>query len=294
MGSIAGRPSTARARELGVELRRARERAGYSGVDLARRTGWSTSKVSRMESGTRTASEVDVAIYLTSCGVVRGELERLLELARESYDQYWLRPHGKGLPDELRSLVVQETTADAIASYEPLLIPGLLQTENYMREVFRSAGPVLDDDVEMRVRARTDRQSLLHGHRPPKFVFFVHENALRSIVGGMRVMHDQLLHLVFSGSRPQSVVRVVPRSAGSVGMLGGSFKLLEYSEHAPVAYVENRTTSLFLEDREDLVVYRWMVRRLAELALDGGQSREWLARLASEYDRVEDVRDDHP
>lgn len=82
MGSKAGREPTGRARELGGELRRARERAALHGSDLARVLGWSTSKVSRLESGTRGTSEVDVAVYLASCGVERCELERLLDLAR--------------------------------------------------------------------------------------------------------------------------------------------------------------------------------------------------------------------
>jgi hypothetical protein len=75
MGSVAGHAPTARARESGVEMKSHRKGAGYTGPDLARRIGWSPSKVPRMESGTRNASEVDVAIYLTSCGVRKVKLK---------------------------------------------------------------------------------------------------------------------------------------------------------------------------------------------------------------------------
>lgn len=81
---------------------------------------------------------MDVAVYLVSCGlVVRSELERLVNLAREADSRYWLRPLSPDLPDQLRSLVIQETSARAITCYEPLVVPGLLQTEEYMRELFR-------------------------------------------------------------------------------------------------------------------------------------------------------------
>jgi transcriptional regulator with XRE-family HTH domain len=113
--------STARARELGGELKRVRERAKLSGHSLARLLGWPAPKISRLENGKRGVSEVDVAIYLARCGA---------------------------MPDELRSLIVLETTADTSAAYEPFYIPGLLQIESYVREMLqlggRKPGPALN------------------------------------------------------------------------------------------------------------------------------------------------------
>ncbi|MDV6014405.1 helix-turn-helix transcriptional regulator [Haloechinothrix sp. LS1_15] len=280
--------STARARELGTELRRAREATGLSGVEMARKLGWSHSKVSRMESGQRPGSEVDNAIYLSSCGVPRAELERLLKLARQADDGYWVRPHGHGLPDELRSLVVQETTAAAITSFELARINGLLQTEEYAQEIVRNSAAVPADGVELRVQARMARQALLRRCRPPVLLFYVHEHALRLPVGGAAVMHEQLLQLVFVTSLPHCSVRVVPNSAGAHPGLAGPFRLMEYTDHPPVVYVENEVSSLFLEQPADIATYRRILAHLAELALDEGQSRQRLAELASEYDRAED------
>ncbi|MGH3438351.1 MAG: helix-turn-helix domain-containing protein [Sciscionella sp.] len=207
--------TTARKRELGEQLRNHRERAGLRAADIAYRLGSSASKVSRMESGARGTSEIDVAMYLTVCGVTRTQLDELLDLCHDNGDGYWLRPHGTQLPDELRSLVFQETTAMAISSFELVRIPGLLQTEDYARAMIAHSVAVPTDGIEPRVRARMDRGSLLHRTWPPQSLFLIHEQALRLRVGPWSIMHEQLLHLVFATSRQQCVIRVVPSSAGA-------------------------------------------------------------------------------
>jgi transcriptional regulator with XRE-family HTH domain len=289
---MAERDSTARGRELGAELRRRRKAAGWQVGEVAHKAGWSLAKVSRLENGTRGQSEVDVAIYLTLLGVHREELNELLDLAREPDDGYQVRQHGERLPDELRTLVFHETNADSIHSYEPLIIPGLLQTERYARAAFRWAGLVPVDGIESRVRARMDRQGVLRRRDPPVVCFFIHENALRSSVGGPRVMNEQLLQLVFLTSLPHCLIRVVPADAGPQGGLGGQFRVMRYAAHGPVVYLENQTTSLFLEGHADVDTYRRILARLAEIALDEGQSREFLAHLANEQDRPEEGHDD--
>ncbi|HET9143015.1 helix-turn-helix transcriptional regulator [Actinophytocola sp.] len=283
------RESTARTRELGAELRRVREDARYTGHELAMKLGWSPTKVSRMETGARNTSEVDAAIYAAFCGAAPEKLGHLLDLAAEQDTGYRLHPHGERLPDELRSLIALETTAQAITYYEPMVIPGLLQTEGYARALFHEGGYLSVDDIESRVRIRMERQRLLGLGQAPKIVFFVHENAVRLPMGGARVMHEQLLHLLLTCAAPPCRLRVVPVAAGTSGC--GPFTWFSHQEHNPVIYVEHLTTSLFLEGRKDLVAYRHCLARLSELALNEGQSRELLAELASEFDRQEGDHD---
>ncbi|OZM73544.1 transcriptional regulator [Amycolatopsis antarctica] len=284
MGRNPGWEPTARARELGGELRQARERAELTMRDLSRQLGWSPSKTSRIECGLRGVAEMDVVLYLANCGVVRDELERLLDLAREPDGGHWLRSHGERLPDELRSLVVLESTAHTITAFEHMLVPGMLQTEEYAREVFRLAERFPPDAVERLVRARMARQSLLHRRTPAAFTFYLHENALRSMVGGPEVMHEQVMKLLLACSWPNSTIRVVPRAAGAAGTFEGPFWFIECAEHPPVVYVQNVTASVFLDGAEHLDVYRRIVAKLARVALDAGQSRSWLARLAGRHD----------
>lgn len=109
------------------------------------------------------------------------------------------------------------------------------------------------------------------------------ENALRVPVGGPQVMHEQMLHLLFAGSRPQCSIRVVPAVAGAHGLALGSFHIFGYPEGAPVVHVEHLTTSEFLESSQELRAYRATLKRLADVALDQAQSREFISRLASAY-----------
>lgn len=279
--------SSARSREVGEELRKRRKNAGLTGTELARRLGWSLSKVSRIESGLIGVSEVDAAIYLVACGVLQDELEELLALVRENDTRTWLQERGTRLPDELRTLVYHEATAATIASYESMLVPGLLQTEAYARALFEFGAFIPQDRVALAVQARMDRQSVLRCPNPPQCVFYLHENGLRSIVGGDRIMHDQLLQLVFLTSRPQYEIRVVLADSGPHGAWGAMFMLLGYQQHSPVVFMDGMTTSLFLEKPADITIYREILNRLDRAALDAEQSRQWLARLARHYDKPE-------
>ncbi|HEV2784473.1 MAG TPA: helix-turn-helix transcriptional regulator [Actinophytocola sp.] len=277
---------------MGAELRKRRLAAGLQLSYVARKLGWSPAKLSRMESGGRGQSEVDVAIYLTFCGVHKEELNELLELAREPDDGYLIRPHGQRLPDELRSLVFHETTAVNIHEYDPLLIPGLLQTEAYARALFYWTGLIPQEEVEARVQARMDRQALMRRPDPPVFDFFIHESALRSQVGGEQVMNEQLLQLVFQTSLSHCVIRIVPSTAGPHGAFNGPFRVMRYAEHGPVVYLETFTTSIFLDGRADIETYGRILARISRLALSVGESRDFLAQLASEHDQPEEERDD--
>jgi transcriptional regulator with XRE-family HTH domain len=281
--------STARSRELGEELRRVRELAGLSATHLARKLGWSQSRISRLETGKRGASELDVAVFLAVCQVTGKELERLVGLCKEVYTQTWLQSHGELIPDQLRTLAMHEATATKITSYEPLVIEGLVQTEDYARAVFRCTGLVSRDLAEARVRARIARQNLIHRRPAPAVCFYIGEQALHATAGNARVMNEQLLHLSLVSGRPQCTIRVVPAEAGLRGAaLGGQFRLMEFEDHGPVVFVDRQTSSLFLEDEQDVAAYRAILNRLAEITLNEGQSRELLVRLANDHDVLED------
>lgn len=283
--------TTARSRELGIELRRARERIGYTGGQLARKLGWSNSRISRLEGGTRGASAVDVATFLGFCQVSGPQRDRLMALCREVYSSTWLRPHGGALPDELFTLILHETTASRIISYEPHVIPGLLQTEEYTRALFRWGPFINEDKIEPLVQARLNRQDLRRRQEHGELIYIIPEHVLRSPVGNNQIMNEQLLRMALISGRTRSSIRVVLASAGPIGALGGSFCLMEYADHRPVAYVETHTSSLFLEEPREVQTYRAILGQLARIALDEGQSREFLARLASDYDPPEESSD---
>jgi hypothetical protein len=226
-----------------------------------------------------------VILFLSFCGVygIHGADQRAICREAESKPSHWIRRHKVGLSDTTQSLIYHETTAIASTSYEPNLVPGLLQTEAYTRARTVERWP--DWDPDFAVRVRQERQRILNGPSPASFTFFVHENALRFTVGGRAIMQEQMLALLLLDGLAHVAIRVVPASAGARALLGGSFRLLEYANHQPLVYLDAPACGLFLEDREYVDDYRALLPTIANLALNEGQSREWLAALASEYDR---------
>jgi Domain of unknown function (DUF5753)/Domain of unknown function (DUF397)/Helix-turn-helix domain len=285
---VARTHTIARYRELGAELRKRREAAGLSGAQLAHRVGWSPSKISRVESGERGISDVDLIQYLGYCGIHGESRTRdLIAMCREAGHKlgHWLSPYGQWLEDSLSSLIYHESTADRCTIYDPLVVNGLLQTADYARTWIASEGWRTPEDVERCVDIRLERQRILRVPRPARFTFFVHEQALRLEVGNAAVMHDQMLKIVLLAALDHVTVRVLPLSAGKRSTFRGPFQLFEYAQHRPLVYLDSYSTGLFLEDREYVDPFRTLVPALSEVSLDGGQSRELIATLASEYDR---------
>lgn len=283
--------STARRRELGAELRRFRESCGITGTEMAARLHWHVSTLSRAETGKRPMTPIEVATYLGMCGVAGEQLDELLELATES-DEYRIKPHLGKMPDELRTLIFHESTARTIDSFQPIFIPGYLQTEEYARALIEGFGTVERANIPTWLEIRNARRVVLTKVDPALCTFLVHENAFRMPVGSPKVMRDQLLHLLFADSRAQCAVRVIPTSVGPSGTAPSSFVIFGYREDSPVVYLEHETTSDFLSGNHVLAAYRARLRQLASVALTEVESREWIAWRASEFDQ-EAGKDEH-
>jgi transcriptional regulator with XRE-family HTH domain len=285
--------ATARYRELGAELRKRREIVGLTGDDISRATGWHRSRVTRIEKGQLGISVVDTIHYLAACKIFAAEAKELLELCTEAERQvgYWLSPHGEWLEDTLGSLIFHESTADRVVSYEPMLIPGLLQTPRYARARIARTPGWPQETVEAAIRVREERQQVLHRAQPGQFIFYVHEHALRLRVGNQNAMHDQLLKLVLMAALPNVTLRVLPAAAGEQASFGGPFYLFEYREHNPLVYLDHVETGLFLEDPEFVAAYRRLIPKISSVALNEAESRMFVADLANALDRGSSRRD---
>lgn len=275
------REPTARSRELGAELRRLREHDGRSSIAIADELGWSASRISRLESGKRGVSEIDLAILLAAYGVRGAELDRLLTMDRRPYERSWLRSNHEQRPDELRIPIVHETMAQAITEYEPLLIPRLLQTEDYAQAMLTAAKLVPDHIVDLRLHAQRNRQAILERKHPPRLTFFITEQALRTPVGDASVLHDQLQYLLIMSRHPACVLRILPATKASAGLFGLPFRLLEYKDFQPVVHFQNQAATAFLEEPEDVNTYRAILGRVGELSLDEAQSAHALDELVN-------------
>ncbi|MGH3807170.1 MAG: helix-turn-helix domain-containing protein [Pseudonocardiaceae bacterium] len=277
------REPTIRSRELGDGLRKAMKQAGLNGEQTAKLLVWSPSWVSRLMSGQRRATAVQVSAFLAVCGVTGEERDRLLALCEEQHTPGWFQQHGSRLPQQLRTLIDHENQARAISEFHPVGMPGLLQTGDYARALLSSSGNIPAEEVGDRVAARLARQSLFSEERPPRFVFYLHEYVLWLPVGGPVVMADQLHHLLRMSIRPHLTLRVVPAAFGAHAGMAGAFTFMEFAELRPVVYLESITSCLFLEKPVEIEAYRGILALLADTALDEGESREVIATLATEF-----------
>ena len=207
-----------------------------------------------------------------------------MELARRAERKQGFYLSDGRIGGSLQSLIFHESSAERSIIYEPLVIPGLLQTPDYAHARIRAFNPdVAEEAVVGGVRTRMERRQVLSLPNPARFTFYIHENALRSRVGNDEIMQEQLLHLVLTAALDNVTVRIVPSAAGTSG---DAFHLMEFHEHRPLVYLDHlRFGGLILEDSGYVNSYREFVPMLADVALDEGQSRECAANLADEYDR---------
>ncbi|WP_447005151.1 helix-turn-helix domain-containing protein [Saccharothrix isguenensis] len=270
------RLSTARSRELGEELRRVRHRARLSSAFLAEALGWSVGKLSKLETGSRGTSLCEISTLMGRCGADKPTRDRVLAIASEAESGSFLRLHG-GSPDSLLALSVHEQTARTVTAYEPLTIPSLAQTEDYARTLVGNASVV---------KARISRQEALGRPGGPLTVLFVHEAAIRLVVGGDQVMRDQMLHLTLMCGWAQMSVRVIPMASQAYACLRHPAALMTFAAPIkPVAYAENDTATVFHDAPDVVLAYEAKMRQLERLALDAKQSRAVFARWGDAYDR---------
>lgn len=225
--------------------------------EVGDRLEWSTAKVSRMETGQVALLPRDVTDLLDLYGVVNAaQREELLVATSESRQKSWWNAYRDVLSSQHRVFIGLETDAVSLRTFEPLYVPGLLQTEDYARAVIRAA--LMDasvEDVDRRVAVRMARQELLSREEDPLRIWAVLDEAsLRRQVGTAALMRDQVRRLVADAQRPNVVVQVLPFSSGAHPGMPGSFALLEFAEPADpdVVYVDSQGGELYLERPEEV------------------------------------------
>ncbi|MFY1669713.1 helix-turn-helix domain-containing protein [Plantactinospora sp. WMMB334] len=252
---------------VGAQLRRLREQQGLTKAEAADPIRASESKITRMELGRVGFKERDILDLLTLYGV-HDEQERatLLARAREANASVWWHSYSDVTPNWFQRYLGLEATATLIRTYEVQFVPGLLQTEEYARAVVRLGhGSAREDEVARRVRLRMERQQVLTRPDPPMLWAVVDEAALRRPVGGPEVMRDQLEALIGIVTKmPNVKLQVVPLAAGGHAAAGGAFSILRFPqpELADLVYIEQLTSALYLDKREDVDCYFEAVNRL--------------------------------
>jgi len=277
------RPPSVRARQLAAELRRLRDAATLTGEDAAKRLGWSPSKISRIETGQTAPGTADLRrlldLYEVS-GTQRGRLELLGQSAGQ---RGWWDAYSDTLGPEYTALIALEAEAESVQWYSPMLVPGLLQTERYAREVISSGLLIAPPgEVERRVQVKMNRQRVLARENPAQLSVVLDEAAVLRAVGSTDVMREQLAHLAAMAARPAITVLVLPLSAGAHPASTGEFTILAFPDLiAPnVVYLENMTSDLYVESEGEVYRYGMAFDRLRELALPPQKSAQLITERA--------------
>ncbi|QUH00606.1 helix-turn-helix domain-containing protein [Saccharopolyspora erythraea] len=278
---------TVRSQELGDELRTLREANALSLVDAARRIDASGSKLSRIETGISAPSAEDVSGLLVLYGVNGEKRRELLALARESERRGWWQRNHPGFAERQRTLVSLEAKADSIVNFEPIVVPGLLQTGEYTRAIMRDSGVVPEPQIEARMVTRLHRHAVLRREHPPKLLAVMDELVLKRPIGGPEVLRRQIEYLLEACTMPNVTIRIVPNDGRAHAGVDGAFTVLRRSGMSAVIFAETLTSCLFLEDKAEIETYEYVLRTLSERALDQRGSIALMADLARRLDSEE-------
>lgn len=275
---------TLRGRRLAVELMRRREASGLSREEAARRLEWSTSTIFRIETGRSRPQPGNVRVLLDLYGVTGSERDGLIQLAREARQPGWWHSFRDVLPNPYEVYIGLEGGAASIRNFEPVVVPGLLQTEDYARAMFKGGPRELErDEIERRVEVRLARQQILTRGDRPRLWAVIDEAVIHRLVGDPAVMRAQLGHLIDTAEQGKTTVQVVPFRAGAHAGTTGPFVILDFPEPTDpaVVYVETLAGDIYLEERADVNRYTIAFDRLLAAALHPDDSVRLIQQVAA-------------
>jgi transcriptional regulator with XRE-family HTH domain len=277
---------TVRRMLVGAQLRRLRNAKSISreqAADAIRASEW---KIHRLENGQVSFKERDVVDLLRLYGISDpGEVAGFVILAREANQPGWWHQYNDLLPQWFKTYVDLEWAAVLIRSYEAQFVPGLLQTEEYMRAVIQGAHlEESSEGVERRIALRLARQVLLTRERAPRLWAVVDEGALRRPVGGPEVLRAQLERLIETAELPNVTLQVLPFAAGAHPAMIGAFSILRFPEPElpDVVYLEHLTNALYLDKRDEVEEYLHVIDTISLRAARPDRTVEILGRILKE------------
>lgn len=246
----------------------------------------SPSKVSRMETGQRGATLRDVRDLCQIYGVTDAQADRITSLAREGKQQGWWQSHEL---DYFATYVGLEQAATTLCYYQSSIVPGLLQTMDYARAMYKASMPEeftperADELIEVRLR----RQQVLNRKPQMRMRVIIDEAVLHRMVGGPDVMSAQLDHLADVAKKlPNVTLGVIPYAAGAHPAMDNMFTILDFDVAPSVVYVEGLMGWLYIERSQEIARYRQVFDHLQPMALDNEDTIEFITEIRTSYDQL--------
>jgi transcriptional regulator with XRE-family HTH domain len=279
----------ARQRRLASELRRLRRAARLTGREVATRLGWSEAKLSRIENGQTRVKIADFDHFMGLYGVSGPQRAELVALATESRETGPVEELGGHLPHGHTEILRLESEAQAMSTWEPQVVPGLLQLEDYTRSLLQVWPRVLvrpAAEVERRVKTSQLRQRVLTRAPPLDLSFVIDESVLMRGFAAAAVMSAQLLHLAEVSEHPNIEVRILALSGGQV--IGtGAFVCFSFPQVHGVSLpdsiaIEHLLGTTVVTSEAEVNTYQVVFKTLRDSSLNSRSSRDKLVRAARE------------
>ena len=264
---------------VGVELANYRKRTGLKQSDAASRARISVGKLSHLETGERQQQSADIAKVLAAYSAPQHDVNRLTSLAEIPDESNWWGAWRDVVPDWFGTFVGLERLAIKEFVFEPIVIPGLMQTEDYARELSRSSQRVRLDHSERVVEVRMERAHRLSGENPMLLHASVNEQALRLRIGTPEIMRVQYEHLINLAKRPNIMFQVVVPERGRHEASNGQFVVLEFEKARPIVYAELQDGAMYVQHPGEVNTYRESARSLEKVALPADESVRFVADL---------------
>ena len=265
---------------IGVELGRYREATGMSLSEVADRAGMSRAKVGHLETGFQQQDPDDIATLLALYDVEARGVDRLTALTTCADRTTWWAPWAHVLPDWLKTFVGLEGLAEAEFIFEPMIVPGLLQTAEYATAITAETPRVRPDHGERVVNFRLARANRLTDEdQPLRLHAVIGEAALRLAVGSPEMRNAQLKHLIKMAALPNVTIQIIRPEDGFHTATSGKFILLDFEDARPIAYNEMHDGAVYLQDQEQVRSYKLSAENLQRVALGPEKSAALLRTM---------------
>ncbi|MEW1724064.1 helix-turn-helix transcriptional regulator [Streptomyces sp. NPDC093109] len=276
--------------QLGSELRQIRMSAGLTSTQVVRKLLWSPSKLTRLETGDNaTVEPSDIMALCQVYGVDENTAEQLKEYAAitKTKQEWWQSTTFRPIISAgTRAILGLESSASTVHTYQSEYVPGLLQTEEYVRVIHQHAkGDRPDEEIDRIVELRMTRQEALRREQPLKYVAVISEAVLHRRVGGAAVMRAQLARIIEAASASNVKVQIVPFAAGVHRGMNGSFTTFQFRDRAalkPIVHLEHLADHWVMRREADVELYEDVFNELQAVSPGPQESLKLIERVMKE------------
>jgi len=257
--------------QFAEELYAARTKRGLTRDELGVAIGYSGSQIGMIESMGRTPT----IEFARLC-------DRFFDTP-QTFERMHVRIRAEPLPEYFRPFVIHEAKATALYTFELALIPGLLQTADYARALFKARMGIGDEEAERLLTARLERQAILNQPNPPMFWAVLDEGVLHRPVGGRETMRVQSEHLIEMAQRPNVMIQIVPATVGEYAGLDGAFVIAEFADRPSIVYLGTIMTGFTIERAEHVAEVKLSYETLRAEALSPAASLALMKEIAQTW-----------